>query len=369
MKIDRIVLRFVRIPLKFEFQNRWQRIRDWTKLIVELRSGDAVGYGECMAMETPYYSYETIDTAWWVITRWLAEPILKCRFDHPRELAGALGSISGHHEGKAALECAFWDLWCRAQSQPLYEAIGGRQKQVRSGATVGIQDNLDTAIRLAGAAVAAGYQRLKIKIKPGWDRELLAAVRDAFPDVIILGDANGAYGEADIDWLAGLERLAPIIIEQPFPASAWTQTATLQERTAAPVCLDESINDLMDLEQMIRLKAGRMVNIKIGRVGGICDAIQIHDRCAQAGIPVFVGSKAEMGIGRWVNVALATLDNVSYPSDVPASDRYFVREIVRDPVRLVAPGVVEPLPGPGFGTEIDSASLLQHTVRTVAIPA
>lgn len=369
MKVDRIVLRFVRIPLKLEFQNRWQRIRNWTKLIVELRSGDAVGYGECMAMETPYYSYETIDTACWVITRWLAEPMLQSDFDHPGQVAQAFSLINGHREGKAALECAFWDLWSRAHSLPLCEAIGGRRRPVCSGATVGIQDDLDTAIRLAGAAVAAGYTRLKVKIKPGWDREPLQAVRAAFPEVTILGDANGAYGEGDMDWLASLERFAPIILEQPFPASAWTHFAALQARTSTPICLDESIGDLEDLEQMIHFRAGRLVNIKIGRVGGIAQAVRIHDRCAQAGIPVFVGSKAEMGIGRWVNIALATLDNVRYPSDVAASERYFTSEIVRDPVTLKGPGVVEPLPGPGFGTEIDCASLLEHTVRTVSLPS
>jgi len=368
MKVDRIILRFVRIPLKFEFQNRWQRIRDWTKLIVELRSGDLVGYGECTAMETPYYSYETIDTAWWVITRWLAEPMLRCQFGHPAEVTEAFRLINGHHEGKAALECAFWDLWSRAGSLPLYQAVGGRRRPVRSGATVGIQDDLETALRLAGSAVEAGYERLKIKIKPGWDRELLAAVRAAFPRVTILGDANGAYGEGDIGWLAGLEKFAPIIIEQPFPAGAWTHFASLQARTCTPICLDESISGLEDLEQMIQLQAGRLVNLKIGRVGGIRDAIRIHDRCAEAGIPVFVGSKAEMGIGRWVNIALATLDNVRYPSDVPASDRYFVSEIVRDPVTLSGPGLVEPLPGPGFGTEIDSANLSKYTVRSLSIP-
>jgi o-succinylbenzoate synthase len=368
MKVERIVLRFVRIPLRREFQNRWQRIRDWTKLIVELRSGDAVGFGECMAMETPFYSCETIETAWWVITRWLAQPMLERDFAHPSEVSEAFSLISGHHEGKATLECAFWDLWARARSLPLYEAIGGRRRPVASGATVGIQDDLESALSLAGTAVAAGYQRLKIKIKPGCDRELLAALRAAYPRVILLADANGAYGEEDLGWLAGLERYAPIIIEQPFAASAWTSLARLQASTSAPVCLDESIECLEDLEQMIEFKAARMVNIKIGRVGGISNAIRIHDRCAQAGIPVFIGSKAEMGIGRWVNIALATLDNVCYPSDVPASERYFTREIVRDPVTLVRPGFVEPLPGPGFGTEVDCASLARNTIRALSIP-
>jgi len=368
MKIDRIILRFVRIPLKMVFQNRWQQIHEWTKLIVELRSGDSFGYGECMAMQTPYYSYETIDTAWWAITRWLADLMLKGDFNHPREVSEAFSLISGHHEAKGALECAFWELYARAQSVPLYELVGGSRREVTSGATVGVQKDLEAAVKLAGIAVAAGYERLKIKIKPGWDKEILAAIRAAFPKVIILADANGAYGPDAMDWLASLEEFDPIIIEQPFPAGAWKDFACLQARTSAPICLDESIDSLRDVEQMIAFKAGRMVNLKIGRVGGIYDAIRIHDRCAEAGIPVFMGSKSELGIGRWTNIAVGTLSNVSYPSDVSASERYFVEEIVHDPIVLSSPGCVKPLPGPGIGTSIDEAKMLKYTVRTLAIP-
>jgi O-succinylbenzoate synthase len=172
-----------------------------------------------------------------------------------------------------------------------------------------------------------------------------------------------------MDLLAGLERFAPILLEQPFPAAAWGLSAALQGRTSAPICLDESISSIHDVEQMIALKAGRVVNLKVGRVGGITDAIRIHDRCADAGVPVFIGSKSETGIGRWMNIALGTLENVRYPSDVSASERYFVEEIVRDPVTLTGPGLVEPLAGPGFGTEIDPSRLLKYTVKTAVITA
>lgn len=368
MKIDRIILRFVRIPLRFEFQNRWQRIKSWTKLIVELRSGDGVGYGECMAMETPFYSYENIETAWWVITKWLARPLLEGDFSHPREVAEAFSLIHGHHEGKAALECAFWDLYARSQGVPLCEAIGGGRRLVSAGSTVGIQKDIETIVKVAGVSVTAGYKRLKVKIKPGWDTEPLAALRAAFPGLTLLADANGAYSGKDIDMLAGLERFAPIIIEQPFPAGSWTQFAALQARTSTIVCLDEAIDCLNDVEQMIQFKAARMVNLKVGRVGGIVESIRIHDRCAEAGIPVFVGSKIETGVGRWMNIAVATLGNVCYPSDVSASERYFVEETVCDPVKLVSPGFVEPLPGPGIGTEIVPERIFKYTVRTLAIP-
>lgn len=364
MKIDRIILRFVRTPLRFEFQNRWQRIREWTKLIVELQSDGVVGYGECTAMETPYYSYETIDTAAWVIGKWLAGPLLESEFEHPREVSDIFSLISGHHEGKATLECAAWDLYARAHDLPIYEVIGGRRRPVRAGATVGVKKDIEAALKAVGTAVAAGYERIKLKIKPGWDKELLGEVRSAFPRVIILADANGAYGEQDMEKLASLEQFEPIIIEQPFPAAAWLQLAALQARTSAPICLDESVTCLTDVELMLHMKAARMVNLKVGRVGGLADSIRIHDRCAEAGVPVFIGSKIETGIGRWMNIAVCTLGNVLYPSDVSASERYFVEEIVRDPVTLVGPGLVQPLAGPGVGTEIDHAAMLKYTIRT-----
>jgi O-succinylbenzoate synthase len=368
MIVERIVLRFVRIPLRFEFQNRWQRINEWTKLIIELQSSGVVGYGECMAMETPYYSYETIETAWLVITKYMAELLIGREFGHPHEVADTLSTISGHHEAKGALECAFWDLYARSRSVPLYELIGGCRRHVRSGATVGIQKDINSVLDAVTHATEAGYQRIKIKLKPGWDQEVITAIRTEFPDLTILGDANGAYGADDLDLLASFDRYAPIILEQPFPAPAWILSAALQARISSPVCLDESIERLEDVEQTSRLNAGRMINLKVGRVGGLTEAIRIHNRCAELNLPVFIGSKTETGIGRWLNIALGTLPNVLYPSDVAASERYFVEEIVRDPITLVGPGAVEPLPCSGFGTEVDATRLLKYTVKTAVMP-
>jgi len=368
MKIDRIILRLVRLPLRFEFQDRWQRIREWKKLIVEVQSDGASGYGECTAMETPYYSYETIETAWWAITRWLAELVLNQDFEHPRDISERFSHIAGHHEGKAALECACWDFYARTHSAALYELIGSRRRKVSAGATISAKKDIGATLEAIEKAVASGYLRLKMRIKPGWDSELLSIVRESFPQITILADANRAYGEEDIERLARLERFSPIVIEQPFAVAAWKDCAALQARTSVPVCLDESITCLEDVEQMIYSKAARMVNLKVGRVGGITEALRIHDRCAEAGIPILIGSKIETGVGRWLNIALGTLPNVKFPSDVSASERYFVEEIVRDPVKLVAPGFVEPLDAPGFGTEVDAANMLKYTIKVEAIP-
>jgi O-succinylbenzoate synthase len=369
MKVERIILRYVRLPMRAAFENRWNRIVEWTKLLVEVQGDGGVGYGECMAMETPHYSYETIETAWWATTRWLADLVLNRSFEHPSEVATALNSIAGHHEAKAGLECACWDLFARAQSMPLYRLLGGSRRPVRAGATVGVESTIDAALEAAAAAADAGYERIRFKIKPGWDRALLNAARSALPAVTILADANGAYGEPDIAWLAELESLSPIMLEQPFQPSCWSSTARLQARTEVPVCLDESITCVEDVGQMITSGAGRAINLKVGRVGGLSAALRIHERCADAGIPVFIGSKSETGVGRWMNVAMATLSHVSLPSDISAGSRYFTTEIVRDPVVLCDAGMVMPLAGPGFGTELDAAAVLSRTVKTRAIPA
>jgi o-succinylbenzoate synthase len=369
MKVERLILRFVRIPLRVAFENRWQRIQEWTKLLVEVHSDGAVGHGECMAMETPYYSYETIDTAWLAITRYLVDLFVGKTFEHPDQVAEAFAVISGHHEARGALECAFWEMYTRAAGVPLYQSIGGTRRPVRSGATVGVQKDVPAAVEAARRAVEAGYQRLKVKIKPGWDREPLAAIRAAFPAVTILADANGAYAEGDLDQLDRLDDFAPLILEQPFPRSAWTVSAALQARLSSPICLDESIENLLDVEQTARLQAARLINLKVGRVGGLSEAIRIHDRCAQLGLPVFIGSKTETGVGRWLNIALGTLSNVRYPSDVAASERYFVEDVVKDPITLSGPGTVEPLAGPGIGTDLDTDRLAKYTVKTAEFSA
>ena len=364
MTIDTIVLRLLKLPLRDCFQNRWERIEQWTKLIVEVGAEGAVGYGECMAMENPYYSYETVATAWSAIDLWLSPLVFEWSFKHPMEVCDRFAHVSGHYEAKAALECAIWDLYARLLDVPIYATIGGCRRAVQAGATIGIQGSIDTVLQLAEIAVAAGYERLKLKIKPGHDREILRAIRAAFPAVTLLADANGAYSHTDINWLASLDILAPIILEQPFPATDWRSSVRLQSRTSAHVCLDESITCLDDADQMIWLRAATLVNLKIGRVGGIAAAVRIHDRCRDAGIPVFIGSKTETGIGRWLNIHVATLDNVRYPSDVSASMRYFVEDIVREPVALVGRGLVEPLTGPGFGTVPHPELLDKYTVTT-----
>ncbi|HBK95928.1 MAG TPA: o-succinylbenzoate synthase [Microcoleaceae bacterium UBA10368] len=367
VNIDTIVLRFVKMPLHRPFSNRWERFEEWTKLIVEVQSEGRSGYGECTAMETPYYNYETIETCWLVIQRYLAPILLDRTIDDPKQVADFFSHIRGHYEARAALECACWDLYGRIQGVPLYQLIGGELRPVKSGATIGVHQSKEELIGEIQQALEAGYHRFKIKIKGGWDVEPLETIRAVFPDIALLADANGAYSPSDISYLASFDRFNLMCLEQPFPPRTLYETAKLQAQMTTPIGLDEAVVSLEDVRQIIELKVARIVNLKIGRVGGISEALRIHDACKEAGIPIFIGAKYEMGIGRWTNIALATLDNVTYPSDVSASNRYFRQEIVNDAVELVAPGMVQPLEKPGFGSTICWENLNQYMTQEAVI--
>lgn len=363
MRIDEIVLRFVSPPMAAPFENRWQRLERWTKLIVELRAGDQRGWGECTAMESPFYHYETIETAWTVIERHLAPMLVGREIDAPTDLLEIFANVNGHLETIAALEVAAWDLFARAEGKPLAEMLGGKRAPVKASATVGVTDNVAELVEQVAAAAEAGYHRVKVKIKPGWDKVPLAALSANLPDMPVLADANGAYGPDAIDHLASLDRFGLMLLEQPMKAHNWKAYADLQARMETPVCLDESVHTMEDVETLIEMKAARAVNLKVGRVGGLARARAMHDRLRDAGIGTFTGAKFETGIGRWTNIAFATLDNMVYPSDVAESARYFREEITAEPVRLTGPGLVEPANVPGFGPAPAADALNRFTVR------
>jgi O-succinylbenzoate synthase len=354
MRPERIVLRLVRARLSVPFENRWQRFETWTKLLVRVDAGGLSGYGECTAMETPFYNYETVETAWHILARYLA----------PAALHGTEDLVNGHEEAKGALECALWDLRARASGVPLCEYLGGSRRAVPAAATVGIEPTVDALVAAVDRARAAGYGRVRIKIRPGWDVEPLRAVRADLPDVPVYADANGAYRAEHLGHLRGLAALGLAVLEQPFPAHALELTAQLQHGLPVPICLDESVKGLADLERALRLGAGRIVNIKVGRVGGLAEAIRIHDRCRESAIATFVGAKYELGLGRWTNLALATLPNMTLPSDVGPSARYYHHDGADRGVEFSAPGQVWPLAAPGLGAvPIDSV----ETVRELAL--
>jgi O-succinylbenzoate synthase len=362
---DQITLRMVRARLARPFENRWQRFETWTKVVVQVDAGGHSGLGECTAMETPFYNYETVDTAWHLLETYLVPLVLVSDDPSPQAAAEGWRHIDGHEEAKGALECALWDLRARASGQPLCVELGGVPRRVPVGATVGIEASIDELVAAVERAGAAGYGRVRVKIRPGWDTAPLRAVRAALPDVRLIADANAAYGAEHLDLLAGLDDLGLLAIEQPFARSEVELAAALQTRIEAAVCLDESIKSLADVRRAHRVGACRMVNIKVGRVGGLAEAVRIHDFCREQGIPSFVGGKYEFGLGRWTNLALATLPNMTLPSDVGPSSRYYVEDGASPTLALSAPGWVEPLAAAGLGAQLtDGVEVVRELTLT-----
>jgi o-succinylbenzoate synthase len=349
VNVERITLRLVTAELTRPFENRWQRYHTWTKLLIEAESDGRVGIAECTAMETPFYNYETIETAWYIIDQYLGPAVLGAEDVEPADTRGLWRDVDGHEEAKGGLETALWDLRARLAGRPLCEEIGGSLRPVPVGATAGIEDSVDELLENVGRARDAGFQRVRLKIRPGWDIEPVREVRAAFPDLPVIADANAAYRESDLEQLTALDSFGLLAIEQPFPRHLLEVTADLQRRIDSAVCLDESVHSLRETQQAERLGACRMANIKTGRVGGLGESIRIHDFCASAGIPTFVGGKWDHGIGRWTNVALATLPNMTLPSDVGPSDAYYVDDGARPRLAFQRPGWVSPLDAPGTG--------------------
>src|SRR6185436_1822165 len=348
VRIDRIELRLVRLPLVRFFEASFGRITERQFILVTADGGGATGWGECVADAHPYYSSETTATAWHVIAGFVAPAVLGREFAHPREVFGALRQIRGHQMAKAAVEMAAWDLFARQRGEPLARTLGGDPaiiaSGIASGVSIGIQDSLDELVDLVRIEREAGYRRIKIKIKPGWDVAAVARVREAFGDVPLMADANAAYTMDDADHLAELDRFALMMIEQPLDYDDIRDHARLQRRVRTPICLDESLHTVRAAEEAIELGACRIINIKPGRVGGHGESIRLHDAAAAHGIPVWHGGMLESGIGRAHNIHLSTLRNFTLPGDVAASRRYFAPDLI-DPEIVVRPDGTIAVPG------------------------
>lgn len=367
MRLDRIVLREIRLQLKEPFRISSGEWRDRRILLLELydASGASV-WSECVAGEAPNYSSETIDTAWIMIAEWVAPRVLGRDITHPRDVHAMLDhDFRGHNMAKAAVEMGLWALAATTRGEPLARFIGGTRDHVATGISLGIQQSPEALIEKARAALAAGYHKVKIKIEPGHDVEWLAAARAALgPDAHLMADANNAYTLADTDRLAAMDDLGLMMIEQPLAHDDIVRHATLQQRLRTPICLDESITSLEKAQDMVALGAGRIVNIKAGRVGGFAPSIAIHDFCRESNIPVWCGGMLESGIGRAYNVAIASLPNFTLPGDVSPSARYWARDIV-SPEWTMERGLVRvPLDRPGIGVEVDAERIASLTVRS-----
>jgi O-succinylbenzoate synthase len=353
LTIDRLELRLLRLPLVHFFETSFGRSVDRTFVLV-IAHGDGVdGLGECVADANPYYSAETTATAWHIIKEFIAPLLLGRRFDHPRDLYCAMRQIRGHQMAKAAVEMAGWDLYARRVGVPLKTALGGTRTAIESGVSIGIQDSLEQLAEKISVERAAGYRRIKIKIKPGWDVEAVEMVRSRFDGVPLMVDANAAYTLADAARLAALDAFDLMMIEQPLEYDDIRDHAALQRRLTTAICLDESIHSVRAAEDAIDAGACRIINIKPGRVGGHAESIRLHDLAASRGVPVWHGGMLESGIGRAHNIHLSTLPNFRLPGDIAASRRYYAPDLIDPPIEVRADGTIAVPDGPGIGVHVD----------------
>ena len=351
MKIRRVELREIALRLKERFEISSGGRQDRRVLLVRLESEDHVAWGECVAAEDPGYSYETTDTAWSILTEFLIPGVVGREMEDARDLLATVDWVRGHRMAKAGLEMAGWDLEARRREVSLVELLGSKAIPLAVGVSVGLQPSDDALVETVSRYVDEGDARIKIKIKPGRDVEMLGRVRAAFPQTPIMADANSAYSLADMDRLVALDDLDLMMIEQPLAHDDLLDHSRLQRGIRTPVCLDESIRSVRDAELALDLEAGRIINIKPGRVGGFAQAKAIHDLCRARGIPVWCGGMLESGIGRAHNLALASLPGFTLPGDISASRRYWDRDIV-DPEFELQDGTLTAPPGVGIGVRV-----------------
>ena len=373
IRLDRIVLREIRLPLREPFRISSGEMRERRIILCELFDADgATTWSECVVDDAPNYSPETLDTAWPTIARFLAPRLLGKGFESPGAIHGVLEQdVRGHQMAKAALEMGCWALAAEQAKMPLARLIGGTRERIATGISLGIQRDVHALIAKTRESLAVGYQKVKIKIAPGRDVDWVRAVRTAVGDEAhLMADANNAYTLADTDRLLALDELGLMMIEQPLAWDDLVRHAELQRRLRTPLCLDESIVSLERAQDMVTLGAGRIINIKPGRVGGFTASLRIHDYCESVGVPVWCGGMLESGIGRAYNVALASLSNFTLPGDLSPSARYWTEDVVSPEWTMDAGGMVAvPLGQPGIGVEVDRKRIESLTVRTEELRA
>jgi O-succinylbenzoate synthase len=362
MKIERATLREMPLRLKEFFEISSGGSQDRRVLLLTLEGDGLEGWSECVASNDPSYSYETTETAWHILTDFILPSIVGRDIEGPEEALTPASWIRGHGMSKAAVEMAAWDMAARADGVSLSKKLGGTRDAVSVGVSVGIKPNDEVLHEQVAGFIEDGYARVKIKIKPGRDVEVLAGLRKAFPDVAFMADANSAYTLADVDRLKELDALDLMMIEQPLRYDDLLHHARLQQQIDTPVCLDESIKTVGDTELALELGSGRIINIKPGRVGGLGTSRRIHDMMQSAGLAVWCGGMLESGVGRAHNVALASLPGFTLPGDISASRRYWAQDIV-SPEFEVSDGEMKVPTGPGIGVEIDVERIESLTTR------
>jgi O-succinylbenzoate synthase len=368
LQLERIELREIELPLRSPFETSFGRTTRRRIMIVRVfdKSG-AYGYGECTAPEDPFFNHETIETAWIIITNYVGPLLADARVGRADEVNEALARIRGNRMAKGGVETAIWDLEARIAGKPMWQHIGGAREEIACGVSIGLQADTETLIDKVTSEVEAGYQRIKIKIKPGRDVALVDAVRSTFPDIKLTVDANSAYSLGDTGLLKRLDDYNLMMIEQPLAPGDLVDHSKLQREINTPICLDESILTVADTRNAHELGSCRIINVKLGRVGGHTEARSIQQFCAERSTPVWCGGMLESGIGRAHNIAMSSLEGFTLPGDVSASARYWDEDIIEPPVTVSPRGTITVPAGPGIGYEVNEKRLESLVKRREAV--
>src|SRR6266849_4787000 len=368
MKIETITLREIQMPLVHFFETSFGRLYSRRILLLTAQSDAVVGWGECVAGEDPFYSSEWIETAWSTIKHYLAPAVLGRTVAGAHESAALMARVRGHRMAKAAIENALWDAEAIQKQQPLWKVLGGTSREIQCGVSIGIQDSVEQLLEKIELELAAGYRRIKVKVKPGWDLNVLERVRSRWPDIVLSCDANSAYKLDEVEHLRKFDSFKLLMIEQPLWNDDIYYHARLQKELRTAICLDESIRHARDAAAAVETGACRIVNIKVGRVSGFSEARKVHDVCQNNNIPVWCGGMLESGVGRAHNIALSTLQNFRLPGYVAASKRYRKEDIIEPEVKVSPQGTiaVSDKPGTGYGIREDLIEKLTVRKETIA---
>lgn len=367
MKITQVKISHLRMKLRSHFETSFGRSYERDCLLIEAFSEGGHGFGECVADREPGYSYETVDTAWYILKDFLIPSVLNYDLEDSHDLQKRLGYVRGHPMAKAGLEMAMWDLMGKEAGHSLKELLGGVRGKVEVGVSIGIQETPQWLVKRVSSYLAKGYGRIKIKIKPGRDVGDAKAIRRTFPDIRLQVDANSAYTMENASTLYPLDQLDLLLIEQPLAEDDLWDHRQLQAQFNTPLCLDESILTSRHARQALEMRACRIINIKSGRVGGISQAVAIHDLCRVRGVPVWCGGMLETGVGRAANLALASLPGFTLPGDISATDRYYAEDITQERFRLNSDSTIDVPDRPGLGVIIDQKALEKVTMASTTI--
>ena len=368
MLIQSIELREICLPLIHFFETSFGRTTERRIVLARVKDADgAEGWGECTAGEGPFYSDEWTDSAWSTLSEFLGPMVLGQRVESAAEVFALMRPVRGHRMAKATIETACWDLEANQLGVPLWKHLGGTRREISCGVSIGIQDTPDVLLEKIRMEVDAGYQRIKIKIKPGWDTGIVARVRSEFPNIRLMGDANSAYSLADVPLFQDLDRFNLMMLEQPLSHDDIFDHAKLQQQIQTPICLDESIRTAEDASHAIAMGSCKIINVKLGRVGGHSEAKRVEAVARENDIPVWCGGMLESGVGRAHNIAMSTLAGFSLPGDVSASARYWEEDIIEPPVTVSAKGTIMAPAAPGIGFNLNLPRIDALTVRKQTI--